>query len=380
MKATYQLQTLKACMSVVSSMLNWAVAGIHVSAIALLIFWGLISNVQAFEIQDFNVLAPPDSVVEVDVIFYINKVYNVDSVAETYQIDGYLVFVWQDERLSFSPDSLPSVLIFENEKAQDLMKSDVWVPAFEFNNIQGSQETQNIQITIYPDGIITYEERFFGVFHTEMDFKRFPFDSKTFVVEIEPFSYDTDLLRFNKSYLFPDEYSNMNLKLGKDWVLTGTQSRLDSTLYPQPAGSEIGFGPSIFSKVVFEVQADRRYGYYLWQVLFPLFIIILASFTIFWIQDFGTQMGIGFSLMLTVVAFNFYSASILPKLPYNTFIEYVIMVGYIFIFLGIIAATINHNLLKAKRHKFDLLKICRGLFPLVYLLIMIVLVVTNFLV
>lgn len=338
------------------------------------------SKVKAFNLQDFNVVAPPDSLVNVDVILYINKIYNVDSVDETYQIDGYLEFVWHDDRLSFSTDTLPPLLIFENEKADELMKTDIWVPAFEFNNIQGSQDIQNKQITIYPDGKVMFEERFFGIFHTEMNFKRFPFDSKTFVVEIEPFSHDQDMLRFNNSYLFPAEYFDMNLKLGKDWVLTGTTARLDSTVYQQPAMLASGAGPSIFSKVIFEVQADRRYGYYLWQVLFPLFIIILASFTIFWIRDFGTQIGIGFSLMLTVVAFNFYSASILPKLPYNTFIEYVIMVGYIFIFLGIIAATVNHNLSKRDETGFDFLKVCRRTFPLVYLLIMVVLIVLNFLV
>lgn len=351
---------------------------IVVPAIGILLFLSSNSIAEALDRQNFNVVGPPESVVEVDVIFYINKIYNIDSVNETYQIDGYLEFVWQDDRLSFSTDSLPSLLIFENDKADDLMKTDIWVPAFEFNNIQGSQDTQNKQITIYPDGKVMFEERFFGIFHTEMDFKRFPFDSKSFVVEIEPFSYDQDMLRFSNAFLYPDAYSDMNLKLGKDWVLTGTAARLDSTEYQQPAMLVPDTGSSVFSKVVFEVQADRRYGYYLWQVLFPLFIIILASFTIFWIRDFGTQIGIGFSLMLTVVAFNFYSASILPKLPYNTFIEYVIMVGYIFIFLGIIAATVNHNLSKRDEGTFDFLKMCRRIFPFVYLLIMILLVGLNF--
>ncbi len=49
-----------------------------------------------------------------------------------------------------------------------------------------------------------------------------------------------------------------------------------------------------------------------------------------------TQLEIGFTLMLTVVAFNFYSASILPKLPYQTFIETAIIVGYVFIFPRIV--------------------------------------------
>jgi hypothetical protein len=132
---------------------------------------------------------------------------------------------------------------------------------------------------------------------------------------------------------------------------------------------------NLYSRVIFEVRAKRLPGYYEWQVLFPLLIIILASFSIFWIKEFGSQIGVGFTLMLTVVAFNFYSASILPKLPYNTFIEYVIIVGYIFIFLGILAVIINHRINgeENKEHKIPLLKHFRYAFPLAYAIIMIVL-------
>lgn len=128
-----------------------------------------------------------------------------------------------------------------------------------------------------------------------------------------------------------------------------------------------------WSRVEFEVKATRLSGYFVWQILFPLIIIIMASFVMFWIRDFGTQIGVGFSLMLTVVAFNFYSASILPKLPYNTFIEYIILVGYIFIFLGIIAIIINYRLNGDSReeNKYPLLKWFRYLFPLIYLLVMV---------
>ena len=357
------------------------ISEVRIPVIAILILTGITLNAQSFDRQYFGYISPPDTLVEVDANLYINKIYNVNSVEETYQIDGYLEFEWLDERLSFDPQTAERPLIFENDKAADLIKSDVWVPAFEFVNIQGEQDTQHFQVSIQPDGTVTYEERFFGVFHTEMNFKKFPFDYKKFVVEIEPFSYDQDFLKFNTLALFPDITDSCNAldtTLGKDWNLTGTNVHTDtSPPYGQPDALSAGDESGIYSKAVFEVHAKRISGYFIWQVLLPLFLIILASFTIFWIRDFGTQIGIGFSLMLTVVAFNFYSASILPRLPYNTFIEYVIMFGYLFILFGIIVATVNHNLEKREQSSFDLLKICRLLFPVGYLLIMIVLVLTN---
>ena len=49
-----------------------------------------------------------------------------------------------------------------------------------------------------------------------------------------------------------------------------------------------------WSRAIFEIKAKRMSGYFIWQVLFPLIIIIMASFVIFWITDFAIQIGIGF--------------------------------------------------------------------------------------
>lgn len=337
------------------------------------------ATVHAFVVQNANTLSPPDSAVKVEVQLNINKIYNVDSVNETYQIDGYLQFIWHDERHQ-SLNSTRSEIIYEDELASDLIKTDVWVPVFEFKNIQGSQDTQSILLKILPEeGIVIYEERFFGVFHTEMDFTKFPFDEKSFVVEIEPFSYTRDGLIFDGVYIFPSDSTAMDSTLGKDWTLLNTRAVQDSSVYRNPSGSKLSGSEAVFSKAVFEVNAKRNYGYYLWQVLFPLLIIILASFSIFWIHDFGTQIGVGFSLMLTVVAFNFYSATILPKLPYNTFIENVITSGYISISAMIFFAIINHNRLNAVPEKSDLRNVLKIAFPLIYLITMGILTVYTFL-
>jgi hypothetical protein len=58
-------------------------------------------------------------------------------------------------------------------------------------------------------------------------------------------------------------------------------------------------------------------------------MIVVASWIVFWISDFGNQLGTAFTLLLTVVAFNFYASTLLPRLPYNTFIEIAIISGYV---------------------------------------------------
>jgi hypothetical protein len=314
-------------------------------------------------------LSPPalDGPVEITAHLHINKIYNINTVNETFQIDGYLEYSWFDERVKLIDDFLAGPLIYENDKANELIDAKIWFPAFELINIQGESEIPNRSLSIHQNGRVIYEERFFGTFSNPMNFRNFPFDSQNFNIQIEAFSYDNSQLIFINPDMFLD---SSNDSFSEKWDILKMAPTINEQVYPEDNAEDI-----VFSRVVFEIDAKRKTGYYLWQVLFPLFIIIMASFTIFWIKDFGTQIGIGFTLMLTVVAFNFYSASILPKLPYQTFIEVIIIVGYIFIFLGIIAVIVNHRRSRNDDESDNnkLMKILRYVFPFTFFTALVVL-------
>ncbi len=312
--------------------------------------------------ENENLIFPPENLpVEISVDLYINKIYNINTVDETYQIDGYLEYSWVDERLKRSgADSISGPRLYENDRAREFINTKIWFPTIEIMNVQGEIEKPGISIEIHPDGTIIYDERFFGTFSTYMNFRNFPFDTQNFKVRVEAFSYDNNYLVFTNPTLFFETESNSFVE---KWNITGKTAEISAHPYPEnyPENPH-------YSRAEFEIKAKRLTGYYLWQVLFPLFIIIMASFVIFWIRDFGTQIGIGFTLMLTVVAFNFYSASILPELPYQTFIETIIIVGYVFIFLGILAVIINYRLYSDKGNETNniLMRVLRYLFPLTF--------------
>ncbi len=264
-----------------------------------------------------------------------------------------------------------STIPSKNDKAIDLIKNKIWFPSFELINIQGTRETHNISIEIQPDGHIDYDERFSGTFSTDMDYHKFPFDKQHFRIMVEAFTYDNRFLVLSNPDLYPKIKSSKHLF--DKWRILNMSTRIENIRYEEL--ETIYNKETKFSRAVFEIEAKRLSGYFVWQVLFPLFIIIMTSFVVFWIVDFSNQIGIGFTLMLTVVAFNFYSVTILPKLPYNTFIEFIIIVGYIFILLSIIAV-ITNNLINRERDKserINLLKLFRLLFPICYLITMFVL-------
>ena len=316
-------------------------------------------------------IIPPDSLhpIELSISLHINNIYNINTLHETYQVDGYLVYTWFDSRMKFDPETaICDPEIYINERASDLISNSIWFPSCEFVNVQGSRTSPNIRIEIYSNGKILYTERFFETFIANMNYKSFPFDTQFFNIIVEPWGYNNQKIVLANPKLYPklSESGQIIDKWQIDTMYAQTAEKVYDHLGTDDKKSRT------WSRAIFEIKAKRMSGYFIWQVLFPLIIIIFASFVIFWITDFAIQIGIGFSLMLTVVAFNFYSASILPKLPYNTYIESVIIVGYVFIFLGIIAVTINYRLnkLKNKADKNKLLKLFRIVFPIAYLITM----------
>lgn len=322
----------------------------------------LFCSFKAFS-ENENLILPPENLpVEISVDLYINKIYNINTVDETYQIDGYLEYSWVDERLKLhGADSSSAPRLYENDRAREFINTKIWFPTIEIMNVQGEIEKPGISIEIHPDGTIIYDERFFGTFSTYMNFRNFPFDEQSFKIRIEPFSYDKNSLVFVNPTLYFETESNSFVE---KWKITGMTGEVSAHPYP-----ENNLENPHYPRAEFVIKAKRLTGYYLWQVLFPLFIIIMASFVIFWIRDFGTQIGIGFTLMLTVVAFNFYATSILPELPYQTFIESVIIVGYVFIFLGIVAVIVNYRIWGDKKEMVDnnkFMRLLRYLFPLTF--------------
>ena len=97
--------------------------------------------------------------IEVSVKLRINKIYNINSVDETYQIDGYLIYSWFDEAAKFiTEDGLVASKTYQIGRIDDL-RNEMWIPTFELINVQGSGNTPNARIDVYSDGEINFEKR-----------------------------------------------------------------------------------------------------------------------------------------------------------------------------------------------------------------------------
>lgn len=319
----------------------------------LLIFFSCIQT-NAFQLKKKS--AP----IRIDVEIQINKIYDINTVNETYIIDGYLVANWVDT----SSENVEEPIIYENNLVEKIVADGFWIPAFEFINVIGDRDISNKRIILNSKNRVTYNERFRAVFSEVMDFKKFPFDTQTFSIQLEAFSYDETKLVFSDAKINEDWKIN---RMSEEWEVINKNIYVNSIEYPHLDKKNL----LVFSRYNLEVKAKRKTNYYIWQFILPLILIIILSWTVFWMPGFSDKKGVCFTLLLTVVAFNFKSASVLPKLPYKTFIESLITLSYLTIFISILLVVFgtyytkdNKNLTFSK-----LMRISRYVVPILFVLL-----------
>jgi Neurotransmitter-gated ion-channel ligand binding domain len=304
---------------------------------------------------------------EVGVSIHINKIYNINTVDETYKVDAYFVAQWTDKQSAVEGGE-PAV--YENALVDVAIKQGLWVPNLEFINVFDGRNISSKRIIVKPSGNIFYNERFSATFSNAMDFVNFPFDTQRFVLRMEPFTHDNTQLKFVSAKVYPE---NLDDVLLGEWQLSEpAKIYFNDIHYSHISDNE----HNTFSRLNVEITASRKATFYLAKLIFPLFLIISSSWLIFWLREFQSRVAISITLLLTVVAFNFHTSNLLPRLAYTTLIERLIIVCYISLLVTnilILADRIRRtNSIDGDR----LIKHCRWLFPIGGLISMSVLLIS----
>jgi hypothetical protein len=101
-------------------------------------------------------------------------------------------------------------------------------------------------------------------------------------------------------------------------------------------------------------------------------LIVAMSWAVFWIspERYGPQIGLSATAMLTLIAFQFFVASALPKLSYFTILDKLIVGSTTLVFLTLLQAMVTAYLVTAgqpeRAKRIDVQ--CRWLFPLAFVI------------
>jgi len=270
----------------------------------------------------------------------------INDVNQTLTADFGVAVSWVDPRLS-------------RLEGCEVPLDKIWSPGLLFFNSGRKFATLPEKANIGPDGQVKYFQRYSGTFATYHNLNEFPFDKQTFRIS-----------------LFPFEWTEKDVELVVDRKLTGRYPRLNiSDWNVKEVEASIGRNYSLaFEAYVysydFDISAQRIKAFYVWKVLLPLCLIVAMSWSVFWISpaQFGPQIGLSATSMLTMIAFIFTTTNMVPRLGYLTLLDRFIVGSTILVFLALLESLTTVYLVSNEKEELAIRmdKFSRLLFPLAF--------------
>jgi hypothetical protein len=309
-------------------------------------------------------LGPPKEArpVVVRVRFEVQDIDEIDDRAETFEFTGVLVLTWRDPRQAFDP-AVAGVdeKIFQGNYQFDEVATG-WYPQVVLVNASGLYEANGVLLRVRPDGTSTLIQTLNASAEVELNMVRFPFDGHRLEAIFEVLGFDRD------EVVLQAESDAANSFAGKlrvpQWGIkgAGVSVRDRSASYAGRRG--------VASAFVVGIDVQRRSFYASRLVILPLIVIVLLSFSVFWMDrsSLGDRLSVSFIGILTGVAYQILMSDQMPRISYVT-----LMHGFLTLSFLTMCATVVMNLVvgaldqRGERELGDLVdRRCRWIFPLSY--------------
>lgn len=312
------------------------------------------SAVMSSAVETMEALAPPinkslpddDSVlinakrndkVTVEVKCTFLKINDIDTVNQQFEAEIFVQAKWEEPLLQQSLyASGDQVISTSPDKDIDVDKLVPWDPKLIVMNIDGSftldRKTYDVHFQEagckYP--LVMQLWRFKGFFKENLELEHFPVDVQDLTIsistersdkEIELIEDQTALSSINTKAFMDSQEWNLykHIETYRDYT---TVEYCSSTVHPI---------------VHFQCRVGRKTGYFVWNIVFIMLLIISLTFAAFTIDN-GTadRITVTITLFLTAVAFKLVVKQSLPTISYLTYLDLYVLAALIF--LGMQAA------------------------------------------
>lgn len=293
---------------------------------------------------------------KVHFLIFVIDIDGIDDANMSIDTNVYLRLRWKDERLA-NPDA----------STRQVPLEEIWNPRVLIVN-QQDRITKSLPdvAQVAPDGTVIYHQRYTGELSQSLDLSRFPMDTHSFLIHFVAAGYTDDHLEFLPDMLRDIRGGSISDGLSlPDWKVLSHEA-LALPYIPIKEIHAAGFA--------FRFQAERYVIYYIWQVVLPLAVVVVMSWAAFWVRmkNVGVRIGVATSSILTLIAHRFVLASLLPRLPYMTRLDYFTVGSTLLVFMALVAVIFT-SFLSGKEHEMLAHKVdisARVIFPAIFLFLL----------
>lgn len=287
---------------------------------------------------------------DVEVKVYVIDIDGIDSVDQSFVANLILVLRWHDPSLAH--EGLDSI-------NKDL--NEIWHPRVQILNQQRLVNTFPQSVELHPDGEVVYRQRVWGSFSQPLKPREFPFDTQRLEIMLGNISFGSQKIRFKPS---PDSGIAENLSI-PDWEIMQWGFAAEDLVLDNES--------SLIPGMVFSMEVRRYTNFFKFKVVLPLILIVMMSWLVFWIDPslISSQISVAVTAMLTMIAYHFALAGLLPRLPFLTTMDFFVIASTIMVFLSMVeviytAHLSTHNQLE-KARVID--RNARWVAPLIYIVL-----------
>jgi hypothetical protein len=275
---------------------------------------------------------PEGAPTEVRVAAHIIDLKAIDDAEQTFTADVYLAATWHDPRL-----------VLEDEAMRDSVRTfgadEIWHPGLEIVNLDEAKPLMKRILHAGGDGTVTQLQRLLGTFSIHLNLRDFPFDTQIMPIALTSFFYG------------PEEVDLKMLTFSRDDRLSISGWTI-ALAGPESAPGFFKPGNRYYSRLSFNIEAERVSRSYIWKIFFPLALILFMAWTVFWVDPstLGPQIGLPASTVLSLVFFYQRIATEVPRLSYLTRADRFVLGASLLVF-ATLAEAIMVSRLAAGGHK-----------------------------
>jgi Neurotransmitter-gated ion-channel ligand binding domain/Neurotransmitter-gated ion-channel transmembrane region len=282
----------------------------------------------ADEAEAAAIQMPPGKPVEVQVSVDLVEVSQIVDHDQKFELEFNVFYTWKDPRFAFNASR-------EGVASKLIPAEDVWNPEPELCDELDVDVHGGKAVRAYPDGTMLLSRYYRGTVGGSLDLHEFPLDRHTLEVDLEESIFESDQVVFvpaGAQAIAPER------AVPHGWKLSSIRSEVRTTNNARTGEK--------YSMLRLNLDVERDPHYYFWAIVLPLIPIVATAWTVFWMhsKEFSSQVTVGITAMLTIVAYRISVDSSLPPLNYMTRMDYFLLACQVFVFGAFLVVVAIHIL------------------------------------
>ncbi len=272
---------------------------------------------------------PEGTPTKVKVGVFVTDIMRIDDHRQNFTANVRLTARWIDPRLKTTID----------QKVRKIPINEIWNPLLLFLNRENAAPQFSDSAFVSEEGHVFYAQRYIGTFTVPLNLKNFPLDQHQLYLKIFSFFSPEEI-----DFSIDDSMTGWSEKLSiPDWIVSDGGVKVETQMNKE-LNQEV-------TEIIFSFNIKRRLGFYLWKIIIPLSLIVIMSWGVFWIDPsrLEAQIGLSATTFLTLFAFQFAIAALLPRIAYLTRMDRFTMSCSILVFLALCEALATSYFVKKDR-------------------------------